>query len=85
MVRGIAVDATTNAPLVGAKVTISAPSAVFSATTDKSGHFLFQSLPPDTYTVTLEMGGYQTATTEGVEVDADGVLELSLSSKAVGS
>jgi hypothetical protein len=84
-VSGIALDTATKAPIAGAKVTISGPSALQSTTTDKTGHFTFASLPPDTYTVTLEAPGYATATLNGVEVAADNLLNVTLSANTSGS
>jgi hypothetical protein len=41
---GIALDSTTKAPLVGAKVTAASPSQIATATTDSGGHFGFLAL-----------------------------------------
>ena len=75
---GVAVDAATNVPIAGAKVTVTGPSAVVTATTDKSGHFTFASLPPDTYSVSLDSSDYHTSLS-GVEVVADNVIVVTVS------
>ncbi|MBV9278141.1 MAG: carboxypeptidase regulatory-like domain-containing protein, partial [Candidatus Eremiobacteraeota bacterium] len=47
-----------NAPVVGASVTATAPSGTATTTTDASGHFVFLSLNPDTYTVSMKKDGF---------------------------
>jgi hypothetical protein len=61
------------AGLADAKVTAAAPSESSSTTTDTSGHYVFVSLAPDTYTVTASKEGYTTVETPGVTVTANGV------------
>src|SRR5579872_5856082 len=50
-IRGRVIDATTHAPIVGAKVVAQAPTQSETTSTDASGSFTFISLTPDTYTV----------------------------------
>ncbi len=76
---GTATDAASNAPLAGAKVTIASPSQSATSTTDGGGHFSFLSLPPDTYTVSIELPGYQALSQSGVTVVADNARTLNLS------
>jgi len=75
---GTVVDSTTNAPLAGAKVTAASPSQLVSQTTDGTGHFSFLSLSPDTYTVSVEIKGYEPVSTSGVTVVADNTRVLPL-------
>ncbi|MBV9102377.1 MAG: carboxypeptidase regulatory-like domain-containing protein [Candidatus Eremiobacteraeota bacterium] len=82
---GVAVDSATNAPISGAKVTVSGPSDVEIAVTDKSGHFTFASLPPDTYRVSMDAPGYAATALNGVEISADNVLVVTLSAGKAGS
>jgi len=79
---GVAVDAATHAPLVGAQVTVSGPSALESTTTDKNGHFTFASLPPDTYTVRLAATGYSQSDLHDVDVVADNQIDVTLSASS---
>ena len=70
-VSGRAFDAATNAPIAGAKVTASSFSQTETTVTDGNGSYSFLSLPPDTYTITVEKDGYDTTTQRGVTVLAD--------------
>jgi hypothetical protein len=76
---GVAVDAVTNAPIPGAKVTAASPSQIATTTTDSGGRFSFLSLDPDTYTVSIELGGYQDTSVSGVTITADNSRTLNLS------
>ncbi len=76
--NGIVTDATTKAPIAGAKVTVTSPSQVASATTDAGGHFAFVSLAPDEYTVDVSKPGYAPASYPGVAVFADAQQALTL-------
>ena len=79
---GVALDAATQAPIAGAKITAKSPSALETTTADKGGHFTFASLPPDTYSVTLEAPGYTSATVDGIGVVSDNLLTISVSANA---
>jgi hypothetical protein len=68
----------TGAPVAGAAVTVSSPSQTATGTTDASGHFVFLTLAPDTYTVRIEKSGYQTIAQSGVTVLADQTQQLVL-------
>jgi hypothetical protein len=68
----------TGAPVAGATVTASSPSQTATGTTDASGHFVFLTLAPDTYTVRIERSGYQTIAQSGVTVLADQTQQLVL-------
>ena len=76
---GTAVDASTSAPLAGAKVTAASPSAVVTQTTDASGRYTFLGLSPDTYTLSVEFSGYDQYSQTGVTVTADSTRQLQLS------
>jgi hypothetical protein len=58
-------------PLVDATVSAVSTSESMSATTDANGHFVFVSLIPDTYTVTVSKDGYDSVTQSGVTIQAD--------------
>ncbi|MFI5388559.1 MAG: carboxypeptidase-like regulatory domain-containing protein, partial [Candidatus Eremiobacterales bacterium] len=56
---------------MGAKVTAASPSQLETVTTDSNGVFVFISLAPDTYTVTISKDGFDTASLPGITVVAD--------------
>jgi len=57
------------APISGAKVTLAAADGSRqSVTADRSGHYLFPSVDPGTYTLAAEAAGYQAATRTGVRI-----------------
>ena len=60
-----------NAPIAGAKVTATAPSGHYSATTDAKGFFSIAGVVPDTYTISITAPGYQDASIAGVTVFQD--------------
>ena len=68
---GAVLDSETSAPVAGAQVTVASPSQTASQSTDALGRFTFLTLPPDTYTVTIAKGGYQSITVPGQVVFAD--------------
>ena len=68
---GTVTDTDSGAPVANAKVTASSPSQTVSLQTDNGGHFLFISLIPDTYTVSIEKDGYDTASQSGLSIFAD--------------
>ena len=70
---GTVTDTDTGAPVANAKVTASSPSQTVSLQTDNGGHFLFISLIPDTYTVSIEKDGYDTSSQSGLSIFADAV------------
>ncbi|HET9342424.1 MAG TPA: TonB-dependent receptor [Candidatus Eremiobacteraceae bacterium] len=69
--HGRVADTATGAPIVGAKVTASSPSQLEAVTTDANGVFVFISLAPDTYTITVSKDGYDIASLPGITVVAD--------------
>ncbi|MGZ3561503.1 MAG: TonB-dependent receptor domain-containing protein [Vulcanimicrobiaceae bacterium] len=75
---GLVTDATSGAPIANAKVTASSPSETISTKSDSSGHFVFLSLPPDTYDVAADKEGYAPFSQPGVTVFADAQATLSL-------
>jgi len=70
-IQGTVVDSAGNAPIADAAVTAASPSQTGTTTTDASGHFLFISLAPDTYSVSASKTGYNAATVPGVTVVSD--------------
>jgi hypothetical protein len=78
---GTVLDASSKAPLAGAKVTAASPSQDATVKTDASGHFTFLSLAPDTYTVSVDAEGYQPAAVAGITIVADNARVLSLSTE----
>ncbi len=78
-INGTLIDASTKAPLAGAKITASSPSQTVTTTTDPAGRFSFFSLAPDTYTISAEKTGYEPYSTTGVTVFADQQQTLNIS------
>jgi Carboxypeptidase regulatory-like domain/TonB dependent receptor len=68
---GTVTDAANGAPLAGVKVTLNSPSQVASTLTDSKGNFVFASMAPDTYTLTMEKDSFEPNSTTGVSVLAD--------------
>lgn len=66
------------APLVGARVTATAPSEATSVVTDARGYFVFLSLAPDTYAVTASKRDYDTVSFSGARVLADNTRVIAL-------
>ena len=71
--RGRVVDSTTGAPLANARVAAVSPSQAAAAKTDANGEYVFISLAPDTYTISVQREGYASASLPGVTVFADNV------------
>jgi len=70
---GVVIDASSNAPIAGARVSVTSPSQAASVTTDASGRFSFLTLAPDTYTVSVVRDNYQPFTVPGQAIFADTV------------
>jgi outer membrane receptor for ferrienterochelin and colicins len=84
-VSGIVLDPT-NRPMSGAVVMLEAPdTAPIHATTDASGRFIFPRVPFDTYTVTVEVNGYDHVS-ETVTVSSGNAVAVSfhLSPRTIG-
>ena len=62
------VTAATGAPIQNARVTAASPSGRHSAITDPHGRFVMLGVEPDTYIVTVEAAGFETATQGEVRV-----------------
>jgi len=71
-------DSKSDAPIAGARVTVSSPSDSATDITSATGAFAFVSLSPDTYTVTAEHSGYDTHVDRGITVHADGTQTLTI-------
>ena len=75
-VTGVVVDATTNAPVSGAIVTI---DTVLTATTDAAGRFSIEKVPSGIADYSVQANGYQTlASTTNVEPGKPFQLNLTL-------
>src|ERR1700688_2881022 len=80
VINGTVVDASTNQPLHGARVTAASPSQSLTTTTDASGHFAFVSLAPDTYTISVQATDERDAARiNGVIVLADATQTIAVS------
>lgn len=58
-------------PLAGAVVTASAPSGRYSVASDALGRFTMLGLSPDTYVVTVELGGFEASSATVVVLPAE--------------
>jgi hypothetical protein len=65
-------------PVANATVTATAPSGIASVTTDAAGHFVFLSLSPDTYTLSVKKANYADASLGGNTVFADQVQNVAI-------
>lgn len=77
--KGRVTDSASGAPIAGASVTAGSASQTASATTDASGGFIFISLAPDTYTVTVAKTGFDTQSQPGETIQADQSSTLNVS------
>ncbi|MBV8638618.1 MAG: TonB-dependent receptor [Candidatus Eremiobacteraeota bacterium] len=68
VIRGIATDQKTHAPIPSVRVTARSPSATYSAMTDARGVYAFLSVIPDTYTLSFERSGYGPVSIPGITV-----------------
>jgi hypothetical protein len=68
---GMVKDTTTGAPIADAKVTLNSPSQVATTRTDAKGNFVFASMAPDTYTMTIAKDAYEPSSTSGISILAD--------------
>ena len=70
-ISGKITDANTGDPVAGAIVEVHAPSQELTTATDAQGYFRFLQLPPDSYSITIDKGGYVLQSSSGYEVEAD--------------
>ncbi|HTU69023.1 MAG TPA: TonB-dependent receptor [Candidatus Baltobacteraceae bacterium] len=75
------VNDTSGKPIAGAAVKATSASQIATTTTDASGHFVFLSLAPDTYTVSLEKADYDPISIAGITVFADQTQTLAFTMK----
>jgi outer membrane cobalamin receptor len=66
------------APLAGAIVTASSPSATRTARSASDGRFTFNALPEDTYTVVVDESGFERSRTDGVVVGSGATQALAI-------
>ena len=76
---GVVVVTGTTTPIADARVSVVSPSESLASHTDGGGHFSFVSLPPDTYTVSVEKSGYEPVAVAGISVFADATQNVTLS------
>jgi hypothetical protein len=77
-ISGTVVDQATGAPIAAARVTATAPSQSATTQTDATGHYVFLSLTPDTYTVSVEKDGYDSISHAGISVTANFIQTVGL-------
>jgi hypothetical protein len=76
--RGRIIDRDTQHGIAGVRVTAASPSQSATTTTDANGGFVFLSLSPDTYTLSVSPPGYDAAVQSGITVVSDQVQTASL-------
>jgi Carboxypeptidase regulatory-like domain/TonB-dependent Receptor Plug Domain len=74
---GTVVSAANGQPVAGALVHVSSPSQVATTHTDAGGRFVFLSLAPDTYVITIDLNGYEPYSASGLSIFADQAQTLS--------
>lgn len=67
-VSGTVTNAATGAPIANASVTASSPSGRQTTKSDANGFYILQNLLPDTYTVSVQAGGFESQSLPGVTV-----------------
>jgi len=77
-ITGTLNDSSSRKAIFGAKVSAISPSQAASVTTDSQGRFTFLSLAPDTYSISVDVTGYQSSTLNGITVQADQTQTLAL-------
>jgi hypothetical protein len=70
-IAGTVTDAATRKPLKDIKITAVSPSQRASTVSDDKGFYILQNLTPDTYQLSYERSGYETALEGGVTVQQD--------------
>jgi hypothetical protein len=74
---GSVVSSANGEPIAGAVVRMTSPSQVASTHTDASGRFIFLSLAPDTYVITIDHTGFEPLSASGLSIFADQAQTLS--------
>jgi len=71
VLSGVVVDAQSHAPLANVRVTAAAPTGRYTATTGPNGFYSITGIYADTYIVSFELPGYESASVPGISVFAD--------------
>jgi hypothetical protein len=72
-ISGVVTDYATNAPLLGATITLTkltGVAATFTTTTNRDGSYSLTGLPPGPYSITVEMPGYGSQGATVLEINA---------------
>jgi outer membrane receptor protein involved in Fe transport len=78
-ISGSVMDASTNTPISGVKVTAVSPSQSATTVTDRAGRYSFISLAPDTYSLSVAATPtHDAASISGVTVQSDQVLNVNV-------
>ena len=75
-ISGTVQDASSHLPLANARVDAVSPTGTYRTQTDSKGFFSILGLSVDTYTITIELQGYQSVTQPGVTIQGDANLSL---------
>jgi hypothetical protein len=76
-ISGNVTDGKTHAPLANVRVTAVAGSGRATTTTNAQGFFSLTGLQPDTYTISFELSGYESASLTGVTINAEQIQTVS--------
>lgn len=78
VLRGRVVDTATQRPVARATVVAESPQAIAKTTTDANGNYVFLSLTPGLYTVSVEARGFTPVSIAEVPVQADRAQTLAI-------
>ncbi len=70
-VTGTVVDAASGVPVAGAAITLTSPTGTYKTTTDGKGFFNVLGANVDTYTISVELKGYEGLLRQGITVIGD--------------
>jgi len=73
---GTVADLQSQAPIADATITATSPSQTAMTTSGPGGKYVFVSLMPDTYTLSVQRQGYEPVTISGISIFADQVQQV---------
>ncbi len=84
-IKGIVYDAVTNAPVAGAKLTLTRGTASFGTVSDRDGTFAFSGLEAGTWTLRTTASLYQANLSAGIVVDAGETVTVGVAMQPVST
>ena len=70
-ISGTVADASSQRPIANARVTATAPTGRYSATTDPRGYYVITGVQPDSYVVTFTANNFEPNSVTGINIFAD--------------